>query len=539
MTLDRMPRWLPFLVGLVLLVAHNLRFWPWTLDDAFITFRYAENLAEGLGPVFNPGERVEGYTNFLWMILLSGAHALGADTLTAAKALGALLTLASTALLCVGDRIVPAMPRKTALAAALLSATSPLVTRWSLSGMEVSLLLLLLLSAVLLHLRDREQPRLGGAVALGVLCALASMTRPDAGLLFAALGLDRLWQVLRRAGREAEGGAQRRGALAGMLAFGLVFVAVYGAYFGWRWSYYGWLLPNTFYVKVGSSLDQAVRGLYYTGKFLYVSWALGLAAPLMLLVPRLRPAPGSGLWMLAGLICAHTAYVISVGGDVMYGYRFFAAYIPLMALVLAGIWAAQPVGGRLQRGILPVALALNLGWMAISEQLNYTGLVGRFGTRIGLWLREVAPPDALLAVNVAGTLPYYSRLPTIDTLGLNDEHIAHREIATMGQGWAGHEKGDGAYVLSRAPDYVVFSSSLGAKKPRFVGDIELFQRDEFHRDYALHVYQIDKITFTVWVRRPEAGGRGLQATPERVFSGDLRNTVDAEEIDRSPARSWW
>ena len=294
MTLDRMPRWLPFLVGLVLLVVHNLRFWPWTLDDAFITFRYAENLVAGHGPVYNPGERVEGYTNFLWMLLLAGLHGLGADTVLAARLLGGLLALAGTALLCVGDRIAPVLPRRVALAAALLATSSPLVTRWSMSGMEVSLLLLLLLSAALVHLRDRAAPTSGQAVLLGGLCALASMTRPDAGLLFAALSADRLWQVWRH-------GARAR--LPHALLFGLTFGLLYGGYFAWRWSYYGWFLPNTFYVKVGSSVDQAIRGLYYTAEFFYVSWALGLAIPLALLVPRLRPTI-PGLRLLAALLCS-------------------------------------------------------------------------------------------------------------------------------------------------------------------------------------------------------------------------------------------
>ena len=524
MTLDRTPRWLPFLLGVLLMGGHQLRSWPWTLDDAFITFRYAENLAAGLGPVFNPGEQVEGYTNFLWMLLLAGAHSLGLDTVVAAKALGAAFTLATLGGLCFIDRVVPGLHRHHALLAVLFAGSSPIVTRWSMSGMEVALLTFLLTATAALHLRDRPDPRPLRAAGLGLLCALAAMTRPDAGLLFGVLALDRLW---------------RRQPLLALGAFVGAFGLAYGGYFAWRYDYYGWLLPNTFYVKVGSSGAQAIRGLFYTLNFALVCWLMGLAGPAALLVPRLRRGMPAGLLVIAALVSLHTLYVVAVGGDVMYGYRFFAAYIPLMALVTVGAWEAlEPA--RWPRRVLPWAVVgLNLFWLAASGQLNYRGSVARQGARVGRWLAEHAPPDALLAVNVAGTIPYYSGLRTIDTLGLNDEHIAHREIESMGAGWAGHEKGDGAYVLAREPDYVIFSSSAGSKKPRFVGDIELFELAEFHQAYDLHVYFIDERSrLTVWVRRPDHGGAGLDVTANSVTEGDLRFTLSPEEVEATPARSW-
>ncbi|NUQ49193.1 MAG: hypothetical protein HUU27_04645, partial [Phycisphaerae bacterium] len=69
---------------------HVSWYWPQINDDAFITFRYSRNLADGLGPYFNAGERVEGYTNFLLMVLMAGVIRLwGPDeVLFAAKAVG-------------------------------------------------------------------------------------------------------------------------------------------------------------------------------------------------------------------------------------------------------------------------------------------------------------------------------------------------------------------------------------------------------------------------------------------------------------------
>src|SRR5205823_2531369 len=71
---------------------------PFVIDDAFISFRYAENLVRGYGLVFNPGERVEGYTNFLWVLIIAGAKALGGDSLLSAKVLGTLANLVTLVL---------------------------------------------------------------------------------------------------------------------------------------------------------------------------------------------------------------------------------------------------------------------------------------------------------------------------------------------------------------------------------------------------------------------------------------------------------
>ena len=87
------------LLSLVFFLALIGLFWHFTIDDAYITFRYAGNLARGHGPVYNPGERVEGYTSFLWMLLMAVVSAIGWDPVIAAKVLGtacSLLTLLVT-----------------------------------------------------------------------------------------------------------------------------------------------------------------------------------------------------------------------------------------------------------------------------------------------------------------------------------------------------------------------------------------------------------------------------------------------------------
>ena len=113
--------WAP-LVGVIALVIHVLRVRPWMLDDAFIYFRYADHWASGHGPVFNPGERVEGYTSFLWLALLTAGRALGADPVRCAHVLGWIGALVSLALVAFSRRVVPGMPRPAGLLAVLFPA---------------------------------------------------------------------------------------------------------------------------------------------------------------------------------------------------------------------------------------------------------------------------------------------------------------------------------------------------------------------------------------------------------------------------------
>jgi hypothetical protein len=131
--------------------------------------------------------------------------------------------------------------------------------------------------------------------------------------------------------------------------------------------------------------------------------------------------------------------------------------------------------------------------------------VARAGMLVGVWLGANVPPDAVLATNTAGSVPYYSRLRTIDMLGLNDAHIAHREVDDLGAGWVGHEKRDGAYVLSRRPDYVMFASSLGSIQPAFPSDRELYTDPLFHRLYEPRVYDLEiggaPLTVSLWCRK--------------------------------------
>ena len=329
------------------------------------------------------------------------------------------------------------------------------------------------------------------------------MTRPDTALVFAAMWLDRASLLL----------PGRGGRIAPLVRMSLPLLVFYAPYFAWRFDYYGWLLPNTFYVKVGSTTHQVVRGVEYVWEFLEVGWGFVAGAILAGAMARRLPRH-AGLEALVGFLLLHLGYVVYVGGDVFWGHRFFAVTLGPLA-ILAGLATVHGLRRpALQAGAVAGMLAINLVNLALNRSLSHRGVVSEWGLEIGEWLGEHAPADALLATNIAGSIPWASGLATIDTLGLNDEVIAHTEMPRMGRGRAGHEKGNGEYVLSREPDYVIFASSRGARRPKFAGDRQLYRSDEFHDAYALRVYELESgLRLWLYVRRQSHGGKDLPVQP--------------------------
>ena len=314
-----------FLATLGLLVFHVSVYWFHT-DDAFISFRYALNLSEGHGLVFNPGyERVEGYTNFLWVVILAATHRLtGVAPEIAANPLLVAFTVVFWGLLFLYVGRFSLRARSLAgfvVVAPLCLAATRSFAVWSTSGLETRLFELLVFAAVLSVLWSIRT----GASALPAagLFALAVLTRPD-GLLFAgSSGL--VWLVALR----------RRGDLSWkkVLPPVALFVAMVGLHVMFRYAYYGDWLPNTFYAKVGQP--------WWTMGFFYaLTMCLEYGVYLWL------PAMALGAWaqwqrgqwfvpaLIASLLIPHAIYVMRIGGD-HFEYRPFDLYLPF-ALLLFG-----------------------------------------------------------------------------------------------------------------------------------------------------------------------------------------------------------
>ena len=239
--------------------------WLFTTDDAYITLRYARHLYEGHGIVWNVGETVpvEGYSNFLFVLLGAAALKVGIDPVVFIKVLSCTAIAPTCVLLYVLARRWLG-PLAATLPAVLLTAHPGLVF-WAVSGLETAVYQLLVVAATTAFIYGLDAPpgepgRSGWSrsrlhLVAAALCLLASLARPEAPLLCVVLGLTALLQCgVRwiRARRHRDRGAEvdaLRALGVSLRAFTFAFVLPFAVYFGWRVVHYGRLLPNTVYCK--------------------------------------------------------------------------------------------------------------------------------------------------------------------------------------------------------------------------------------------------------------------------------------------------
>jgi arabinofuranosyltransferase len=361
---------------------------------------------------------------------------------------------------------------------------------WAVGGLEQGLLVGLIAWATVLLASGW---RIDGSVvaasnarllAVGGLLGIACWTRPDAPIFVACAAL-----ALLAAPRPPEG--RLRGvALVVAPAFVLILLQL-----AFRLAYYGDWLPNTAHSKLAFTTHRVQEGLaYWRGGMgpLAGLWipALGCAVT-ALIRPSLRPRV-----LVFGLpLIAWSAWVIVIGGDIFPGRRHLVVVVVLMALLAAELWRAawQSADGRVRAGLtagmLGCLIALGIGqWSHDRAHLRARHEVAwaQRGESLGRVLgQSFADTKPLLAVSAAGALPYYSKLPALDMLGLNDRYLAKHPPADLGQGRIGHELGDGDYTLRREPDLVIFCGTAGAERACSRGGREMQADPRFLRDYEL------------------------------------------------------
>ncbi len=231
---------------------------PFFIEDAGISFAYAENLVNGEGLVPWPGaERVEGYSNALWTFLVAGLYAIGVPSWIGAKLLGALFGVVTLPLVA-GIVRRAEVPRQAALLAPALLAASPQFVIWNASGLENSLFNLLLAGGAWSLLRAVHE---GRTTTWAGLCFFGlAATRPE-GVAYATFG--GLALVL-----HAIATRQFRPLFGYLVAFGLPFLA----YNLWRMAWFAWPFPNTYYAKLGKGttfkpFNFEAEGWKYVGRF--------------------------------------------------------------------------------------------------------------------------------------------------------------------------------------------------------------------------------------------------------------------------------
>lgn len=411
------------------------------VDDAYISLQYAKNWISGHGLTFNPGERVEGYTNFLWVALLAPLWPLsGHDPAVMTRAAMwfalalAVLGLGLVALL--ARRVFERAPLPMVLALLLLAFDDAYLSYPVLFALENQLLAVLVLAGLALTVYRPKNWEL----ALGTSFALVGMTRPDgllwAGTFFVVYGLP----LLRNRETTAENVSLRA-----LLRVGLTFAGLFGCYFACRFWYFGDPLPNTFYLKVGTTFTGIHRGLAYVSS--YVSQRSFV--PLIALSAVLFTRAAWARWILAHT-ALHAAYVVYVGGDFYSGHRFLMVLTPGLALLAGAVLQyglSQVPGKHVARlgSVAALAACLAVRWGTMRDgpytiDLFNAGIVADNNVKYMQWLKPVARPDSSMVVGDIGATGFFADVRVLDVFGVVDRAVAHKHIPTFGTGMAGHEK---------------------------------------------------------------------------------------------------
>lgn len=428
------------------------------VDDAMISMRYARNLAEGHGLVWNVGQPpIEGFTNLGWTLILALFHLVPFSPLhisLAVMILAAAILLANTFIVYrIVEYLDPSAQFAPLIAAIITAFYFPLVF-WTLRGLEVGALTLTVSLGILLVLKTVRDPQPVLIFWLTLILGLALLIRMDAALPVGILILYIASQNPRRAVLPA-----------------IVSALVLAAILIFQKTYFGDFLPNTYYLKVnGVTAWERVRvGLLALNNYAARDFLMPLMFSLLgiALFKELRTRESLALLLL---FLAQVGYSVWVGGDyaedlVDSANRFIAQGMPALFILFAlsmdrllrplALWEQA-------RARMGISLAIGLGvllvisgepwatWTLSNAPMLRTDIQR---VRLGLHIQESTSADAVIAVHAAGQIPYFSERTAIDLLGKSDAFIAKGAPATDFA--PGHNKWNYAYsILELKPDVI-------------------------------------------------------------------------------------
>jgi len=456
----------------LLALAHGISFLgAGPIDDEFIVFRYARNLVDGHGLVFNPGERFEGFTVPLWVFLIAAGLKLSIDPVIWSHVLS--ITAAGVAAFAVGRAWQRRFPGSRWPVPAIFVALSPAFAWHAVAGLGTTLLAALL--ALWFDLYDKAVRDGRQSIGAGCCLAAACLLRQEAAL-FVPIYL--VFEYRRRPS----------------VALALPVLSL----LGWslfRWFYYGRLVPITYSVKKLEFLTDLRLGAIY---LLAATWTTGVGFFLLASLPTRREQGSPSGPLRAGRwgVWLTLLYVVYVGGDFVALARFFIPTLPLFVFLgCAGVRdrlgsARDGPGGRM--GLL-VGIAI-AGFAALQwPQLQRAQLFGEQGffeqrwSRLGTHFAATVPADTSIAISPIGAFGWTSGLPIVDILGLTNDSALGQDpdlAVTM----KGHQRFDEAWVLDQRPHFIILAN--GVRQPD-TGQLvinpwerDLYLDPGFQRDYV-------------------------------------------------------
>ena len=438
-----------YLYGIILIfVSAFLVIYPkWVVDDTYILFRYADNLANHSLLTWNVGaDPIEGYTGIVLVLMLSLFIKIGVPPLLTTHIIGTVaLILGGFALYLVLNELEVRDANRFVIVS--LYFITPALYLHALSGLETVLFTTAVTISYyfLLSCLGARQPRSRGEITLFSTLLITSLIRPEgvalAGIAFFALVL----------------GQRKEGALGATFArFAVCYLLPGGIYFCWRWNYYGALLPNAYYAKAYMGGIMNLDVLEEFGRFITSYLCIPSAVALAMLLSNLRlltqnlsqvcrSKPNITLSFISALLFVLLVDLQYLRSNLIMGF-WFRFFIPLYPLLLAWVGKLFDLGiiivgktnlpktylGPLLIILISVAsigqLTINTSQSLsqIREAKDVKQILEDEHIPAGLFLRDNIPPnETLIVFGDAGAIPYYSGLRTVDFGGLNDEFLTH------------------------------------------------------------------------------------------------------------------
>lgn len=399
-------------------------FW-FTLDDAYITLRYSKHLAEGSGIVWNIGaDPVEGYTSFLWMVIGTIPHIFNLPPVMFMKLFGLGSTILSLVLFLAYGRYRTVDRWLLAVGTAQI-AVSPAIAVLSIQGMETATAMLIVLLISIAAIEVIHEYCTEWAVVMNLTLIIGMLIRPDL-VVFGLLLEVGIAGLLYRQNRVSE--------IKYLVAIGFLLVFVPGiVYMLSRYWYFGYLLPNPFYIKSGLSMKGPIMIFKFVmliiGPVLFVTLTGGV------LFERTRESlvKMSPIFLAVIGFLSLYLFITPIQGFL---YRFQAPVLPailLICLLSLNNSGLEFVGSNLSSKSVVQVLMIILLLSGLFVYPLFTAPIAMSETEKRTQGDRVVMGQALgsmendykMLVTEAGAIPYYSEWTAIDELGLNSERIAH------------------------------------------------------------------------------------------------------------------
>ena len=444
-----------------ILVTHIIAF-NTDSEDIYISLRYVKNFVEGKGLVFNSFDKVEGYSDFLWVMLIAGIHkVLNSDIPLTARYLSvvaSVLALLYTYFL----SFKLTQNKLISYLVTFLVSINGTYACYGLAGLENPLFALFILLIINYTLEKRWW-------LVGLFIGLMTMTRPEGFVMYFPVA----FYILIQKNTLTE-------KIKTWFIIGIIAAIPVIPWTIWRVSYYGYFVPNTIAAKTGMDLMYQLKiGIIYSSYFLFIISEFILLLILLPLIHFLYTKQNFKTiladHLLVLLVVTALTFILFysyAGGDWMPCWRFYASLIPLFGMILAVIWnnyVFKSETATILKSKWIVIIFVFCGYVQVRNSFmnaNMIPLVREWYSSVqglkvvGKWFHNALPKNTLLATFPNGAFSYYNELPTIDYGGLTDNNVGRfgkkKKICRPG-----HVAENDEYILSQKPDIIAIMDGQG------------------------------------------------------------------------------